>query len=308
MIVYNDATGLAPGTGSVSGNITLDTSGTPWQYNSWTGDVAPIFIYSQDKGTTTVPISLSGNQSTIFAFQDTPQQAHFTSASPSIFSVSPCPNNSSLFVKTIPSSDVPQLTFQNGTSYTPFCPTTQALNLSTWNLTLESWSPPLDLTTLPSVLQNTTYPATALLPWSDISPNLQNVSGRGVYSSTFDVPATFKLSSSGGAALTLPPISHTLRASLNGHDLPVFDIWHPVAEITDLLVAPDGDGISKGNRLELVVSTPLGNAARGVWSELQCGGLSAEGPLPGIAQYGIIGSVEVVPLGVSLVDLSTQEV
>ena len=318
IVAYNDAAGIPTGGGSTSGNLTIASTGTPWSYDAWTGAVTPILVYSQDENSTTVvPGNLAGNQSIVIAFtqasSETPcNGAHFVAAPNIVVGVTAGVDNTSLIVKSIATNSTNQAPLQlaNGTTVALTTSTASPLILNGWNLTLESWSPPENVSAIDSVIANSSYMIDQLVAWADIpNTNLQNVSGRGYYSTSFDVPATWNLStnaageSTGGALLVLPAVTHSLRVFVNGQQLPPLDITAPQADITQHLAEPDASGSSKGNQIEAIVASPLGNAARSVWSDLMCGGLPAQGPLPLVADYGLIGQVQILPLLTTVVDL-----
>lgn len=81
-----------------------------------------------------------------------------------------------------------------------------------------------------------------------------------------------------------------MRVSVNGHVLPALDVIWARADISRYLRR----GI---NRVEVVVSTPLGNALRPIWDEVESSGKFAESQIdkPEVAAYGLVGRVMVVP-------------
>lgn len=68
VFVYNDAWDSELGLGGSNGSVTFNTTGVPYFYDAWTGSVEAIEGYGQTASSTTIPISLAGNQSTIIGF------------------------------------------------------------------------------------------------------------------------------------------------------------------------------------------------------------------------------------------------
>jgi hypothetical protein len=93
-----------------------------------------------------------------------------------------------------------------------------------------------------------------------------------------------------GALLDLGRIVHTARVSVNGNLLPALDVIWARADISAYLQ----HGV---NTVEVVVSTPLGNALRPIWDGLESSGKFAKSQIgaPRVAAYGLVGSVKVVP-------------
>jgi hypothetical protein len=56
--------------------------------------------------------------------------------------------------------------------------------------------------------------------------------------------------------------------------------------------------VNGSNSIEVVVSTPLGNALRSVWDSIEYSGKTAEsqvGDAPSVADYGLVFPVQIVP-------------
>ncbi|KKY23906.1 putative secreted protein [Phaeomoniella chlamydospora] len=56
VFVYNDATGVPMGQGMTTGNISFETTATPFFYDAWTGDVTSIYSYQQSATHTRVTL------------------------------------------------------------------------------------------------------------------------------------------------------------------------------------------------------------------------------------------------------------
>lgn len=240
--VYNDAAGLQIGSGLSSGNITLNTTGAPYVYNAWTGETVAITIFWQGNSTTTIPITLKGNESTIIAFHHDHQ----------------APTKSERKAKKSCGDSV---------------------DLTKWELVIESWTAPDDPTAIEPQRNNLTFELTSLKPWNQISDSLRNVSGLGFYNTNFTWHGRDGRYAD-GAVLDLTALPELSRAWVNGHQLPALDPTNPVADVSQYL--EDGS-----NKLQVVTASSLGNSLRPIWPSIQNGGSPPRGPLPAEQNYGL---------------------
>ena len=251
VIVYNDANGIPLGQGASSGNITVALSGTPSIYNAWTGNVTPLCNYQQVNGATTLQLELAGNQTTILAFKSKSHGIYSQHAS--------CRKG-----------------YGSGASASILTP----IVLGNWSLTVESWTAASNLYNIEGTVKtNTTYQIPALVPWNQLTvANLTYVSGRGYYSTTFSWPSHQANHYQTGAIIDLGAILHTAVLYVNGQKAPPLDVSAATADITIYLRA----GV---NTVEIVVSTPLGNALIPVSDQLRTAGV----PFPGAIEAGFLG-------------------
>ena len=267
VFVYNDAWTSDLGLGSSNGSVTFETTGVPYFYDAWTGGIEAVGEYQQTENSTVIPLSLAGNQSTIIGFH------HDEATSKSEHAGNP-PN----WHKSDSKYSIRQHPYNEAS--------TKTLPLTSWTLTIESWSAPENLTadqTL-SAKANSTYELPSLQPWNAISDSLTNTSGRGFYNTTFTWPPAD--CSDRRAILDLGALTNTARAWVNGQKLRPLDPTHAVADISEFL--------HKGeNEVRIVVATTLGNAVRPLWPELRSSGTLALGPLPVVQEYGLVGEVSV---------------
>lgn len=273
VFVYNDATGVPRNGAFSAGNVTFASTGAPYWYDAWTGEISPVGAYGQTDDTTTINLSLAGNQSVVLAFLQETASPHLANASGTVVST-----DNGVTIKT----DRPgTATFTNG-STVAVDGGDAPIELTNWNLTIESWTPADDLFNVSGrgARTNTTYTLTFLQPWSDLGA--QDVSGRGYYSSRFD------WSSTDGAYLDLGGIFHTAQAWVNGQALPPLDPTWARADIGSLLKAGE-------NTVEVVVATTLNNAAAKIWSQLISGGTKPSSAAPALQEYGLLAPVNVVP-------------
>ncbi|KAJ5288758.1 secreted protein [Penicillium angulare] len=286
--IYNDATGISFDNSKSSGSISFESTGVPFFYDAWSGEVTPIPAYKQSKTHTTIPIQLAGNQSTIIGFQRNAKAAvHIEDTTIPVLPTT----GSGKFLSVLRSYDEKSRTvnLSNGKKVSLSPMTDEPFTLSNWSMTVESWSPLSDFYNVEGATRkNQTFHTPSLVPWNQISSSLTNVSGIGYYTTTFTWPSTS--TSVSGAFIDLGPVTHTARVTVNGHQLPTLDITWARADV--------GSFLRQGkNVVEVVVSTPLGNVLRNYWDQLETSGKHAEGiaAVPSEADYGLAYPVKIVP-------------
>lgn len=292
--IYNDAAGLSFEQSFSVGNISFETTGKPYLYNAWTGDMTPVSIYQQTKTHVTIPLQVAGNQSIIVAFhQDSQNEIHASNTAAGVIGTEASTNSLTILRSFDEQSRVIGLSTGKSATLTPML--SPSFTLSNWTLTVESWTPPSDIYNVEAGPQrtNSTYQIPTLIPWSEISSNLANVSGIGYYSTTFDWPppsATNTSEDVSGAYIDLGAISHTARVTINGQILPPVDLTWARSDIGSFL--RNGE-----NTVEVVVSTPLGNVLRLYWDEIMTSGKLAAAAVPdppSEAAYGLVFPVNIV--------------
>ena len=267
VFVYNDAWDSALGLGISNGSVTFETTGVPYFYDAWTGEIEAVREYHQTEKSTVIPLTLAGNQSTIIGFHHDEAPEKFKHAD------------------TLPNRNANDS--RSSIRQHPYDHSTKTLPLTPWTLTIESWSAPKNLTAdqTQAAKSNSTYQLPTLQPWNAISDSLNNTSGRGFYNTTFTWPPA-DCDSKRHTILDLGALSNTARAWVNSHQLPPLDPTHAVADISGYL--QEG-----ANEIRVVVATTLGNAVRPLWGELRSSGTLALGPLPVVQEYGLVGEVSV---------------
>ncbi|KAI5362475.1 putative Galactose-binding-like domain superfamily [Septoria linicola] len=263
VFLYYDGTDLACGAPATNKIVTFATLGAPYTYDAWTGEQRPLDHYTQVNGSTMLTLSLAGSQTTMIAFR-MKEARHSAAAS--------------------------QITLANGSD------NTQPITLSKWNLSMETWSAPNNISDIQgTVKHNTTYAIDELLPWSQlaVSNKLTLVAGRGYYCTSFFWSRADGLGKT--ALLTMSPILRTAVLRVNGHTAPPLDVTAPRSDISAYLV--EGENI-----IDIIVSTPLGNALIPVADKLRPAGadLSLVQASLGInpiqpREYGLVGEVTIHP-------------
>ena len=282
VFVYNDAFGSPLGSGTSQGTVEFQSTGTPYLFDAWTGAQTPISNYTQSNNSTTIYFELAGNQAVIVAFKNNECAAeHVVSASPGVISFT---TRGSAVVANVGNHASTCVT-SDGRSHSLAASSATPITLSNWTLVVEHWDPPSDLTDIETVAikSNTTHSLPTLTSWQDIV-GLQNVSGRGYYSTSFNLNPDPQ----GGAIIDFGAVVHTIRVSINGHVLPPLDTTWARADITPYLVKGE-------NKVEAVVATTLVNRLIPIWTSLRASGV---GPLlgpPTSQDYGLLFDVVITP-------------
>lgn len=272
VFVYNDAFTAGFNSGRSEGVVHFASTGAPYLYNAWTGTQTPITKYTQTDNSTSIYFELAGNQSIIVAFHDAKPAAY--------------PHGHA-------QAEGQARQLQESTVGTP-------LTLSDWTLVVEHWDPPADLYDVDTIAvkHNTTHYLPHLTSWLNI-PGLENVSGRGYYSSALNwtKSSSSDRHNSGAkdaAILDFGAIVHTVRVSVNNHTLPPLDLTWAKADISKYLV----DGI---NTVQAVVATPLYNRVKPIAGELFSSGQGWSAmsgapvtlPTSPLQDYGLLSTVTV---------------
>ncbi|KAF3763073.1 hypothetical protein M406DRAFT_292702 [Cryphonectria parasitica EP155] len=312
VFVYNDATGVAPNGAITTGSISFEATGKPFVYDAWTGDVTALSSYQQTETHTTIQLQLTGNQSVIIGFEEEEIEGglHITSSNLASVVVGPpalASNSSSLAVLSTYNPAPQEIILSDNSSRTVQPMLSQAFQLGNWTLTIESWGPPNDIFDIEggaSKVNTSYYTLDNLVPWSQMSDALANVSGRGYYQTTFSWPPDSSGSDDGssssssssnatisGAFVDLGATVHTARVRINGQALPPLDPTWARADVGEYLV--EGE-----NAVDIIVSTPLGNALRSFWGDLMTSGRHAVEVVadpPSVAEYGLVQDVQIIP-------------
>ncbi|KAL5041629.1 hypothetical protein BDW71DRAFT_217636 [Aspergillus fruticulosus] len=249
----------------------------PFSLNAWTGTSRPIARYSFSDNRLRIPLTLQPYETTIVALKPLtgerpPWVAYGTGQVEAI--------NYNKDGKLVASLKGPAVVTINGTknkTLTAVVPSPTELKY--WDLEIHDWRAiPNDTTTVEPQILVHKFANQSLLSWKDISPELEAMSGIGIYSAKFAVPNINGI----GGLLSVGPIFHTLRAWVNGHQLDAFGADGVKVDITPY--------IHRGcnNTIRIEVSTPLYNRLKAdvdtIW---QMGA-----PLESQA-YGLLGPVAI---------------
>ncbi|KAJ5639241.1 uncharacterized protein N7484_007103 [Penicillium longicatenatum] len=288
--VYNDATGLSFEKGMTSGSVSFESTGVPFFYDAWSGEVTPISSYTQSKTHTTIPLQLAGNQTAIIGFdKNAKSSVHIQDTTIPVLPTTS--DTESLTVLRSFDQKSREIRLSTGKKASLSSMSTKPFTLDNWKLNVESWTPLPDFYNAEGATRtNQTFHIPSLVPWNQISHTLANVSGIGYYTTAFTWPPASS-SSVSGAFIDLGAITHTARVMINGHHLPPLDISWARADI--------GSFLQHGkNIVEVIVSTTLGNVLRTYWDELETSGKLASAVVadpPTEEGYGLVHPVKIIP-------------
>lgn len=292
--IYNDCS-------DSTGSLTFKASGTPYFLNAWTGRQELIVEYNTNRGTTTIPFALKKHESRIVKFSKRERLLrHVTGSSDAVLGFNAQQSGALIQAKIAHSSSSSSVSTSFGKPQTFRTTGVQpAYSLRNWSLTIEHWGPPDNPYNLDEDAQKTNWTVQiagpSLKSWKDLG--FPEASGVGYYQAKFEWGPSAHYSTGGGAFLLLPPVSDGVLGTLNGKNLPAFDITNPTVDLKPYL--------KKGvNVLELKVSSTLKNALRPIWDSLRTAGggvalgWNATAALGfGLQDYGLIGEVRIVPYG-----------
>ena len=274
----------------------------PYHLDAWTGEQSEEVAFERTKHGISLCTTLSQGQTAIFAFapsQD-PTRPHVTSKSSNVEKLSRGPQGE--LVALINNGDAAKLTFSDGqelvlenddfeyADIVLFAP----IELTPWDLTIESWIPdPTNSTSRSTVIPIPLGQQEDLIPWTQI-PNMQNVSGVGIYSTSFTLPKDFSIDPNRTAILIhFGPILNTLRAWINDKPLGPIDTADAQVDISTFL-RPNPEA----NTVRIEVASNLFNAVkvRAGWIESLDQGplfLKAYGEGVEFQPFGLFGPVTV---------------
>ncbi|KAJ5527610.1 hypothetical protein N7513_011769 [Penicillium frequentans] len=281
---------------SGAGHLVVNSTKTPYTFNSWTGERMPLLNYRLEGNTTKVPLSLEANQTVILAFSDdwksevdTPS-VHATQVPSNVLGYNyTTAEGLVLHTTTGASGSRHSLKLSNGKTYDISTTTTLSpVSLGNWTLTAEHWEAPPEYVRRYDK-HNTTHHLTSLVSWLDI-PGLHNASGLGYYSTQFPwPPASSNQTDVSGAYLSLPAISHGLKLFVNGQAVQTLDFAKPLVDIGPFLR-------NGNNNITAIVPTLMWNYIRSIYDEILISGSKpALTTIPSNVDTGLIGQARIIP-------------
>ncbi|KAL1877886.1 hypothetical protein Daus18300_002239 [Diaporthe australafricana] len=282
-----------------SGDLVVQSVGTPYFFDAWTGTRTPVLNYKVEGNTTTVPLNLAANQTKIVAFSETLIEdvqnpgIHATEVSPNILDC--VATEDGILFHAAASSEPTLITLSTGDEVRREGQAPPSFELKSWDLVLEHWEAPEDLSdaSVTAVKSNSTHQLESLISWTDI-PAATNTSGIGYYHTHFTWPPASELAAniSQGAYVEFPPVLDAITAYVNGRRLPSLDYADPVADITPYLAVGN-------NEISVVVPSTMWNYIRSILPDILSSGrpVSQFQSLPK-TENGLIGTVNVVPFEV----------
>ncbi|KAJ1709088.1 hypothetical protein NYO67_8767 [Aspergillus flavus] len=261
--VYND--------GDFStGSISFQATGSPFAPDAWTGEETPITEYSVSQGRTNISFSLKSTETRIVKFSASRNSAnnesHVIWSSDSVLGY--YVDSGKVWAKAAASDSATSVKLSSGKTVTLDQQGQSQISLGNWSVVLEQWLPPDNLYDVETVA------------------NKKNVSF--FFWPKEETGAT-------GAYLVIPPVSHGIRISINGNEVPVIDITNPTTDVSTYLVQGD-------NTVVITVSSTLHNGLMPIWDQLLTGGAAPSLNYSALEdmvfqpqEYGILGEVRVVP-------------
>ncbi|KAJ5946520.1 hypothetical protein N7454_003359 [Penicillium verhagenii] len=281
-----------------TGYLVVNSTKTPYMFNSWTGEKAPVLNYHIQGNKTKIPLALKTNQTVILAFNDdwktevdTPS-VHATHVPPKVLGYNLTTAGGLVLHATQAKSDSSRsLKLSNGKTYDISTNATLSpVPLGNWTLTSEHWNAPQNMSdaTVIADKHNTTHHLTSLVSWLDI-PGLHNVSGVGYYSTQFTWPlASSNGTGVSGAYLSLPAIAHGLKLFVNGKDMQTLDFANPLVDTGPFV--QDG-----ANTITAIVPTLMWNYIRSIYDEILISGSKPDlTTLPATVDTGHLTMVSVL--------------
>ncbi len=201
--------------GEVTVDVSFNADGQPYLMNAWDGSITPVTDYKVKNGRTIIPLTLEGNESVIIAF------------------------------------DRGRVLKATRKAYDKNFTGSKTMVLDGWKLIVESWTPGSS----PSETAKTSYDVEidSLMPWPEIE-GLENVSGKGTYTTSFDMKEGWKDGT--GAIIDLGDVNYSYRLWINDREV--------TASQTNTRI-DIGPFLQKGeNSVKVEVFTTLNNVIKGM--------------------------------------------
>jgi len=269
---------------SRTARFSLTGSGRPYQLNAWTGEIAPLPVFTTSDAGVAVTVHFAADEAVIIALL-TDRQAERNGVKPAAIwaTESDAPNGSvgyasdrRLTIKAIANANY-TMRLNSGRSATAGVSDLQPTQtVQDWSLTINSIdAPPNGSTLFKDSVWKPLGPfalGATLKPWKDVDSSLERVSGIGAYQGTFTLDRGW--GEGGGAYIDLGESAGDFTVSINGAALTQLDQLNTVVDL--------GPHVKKGvNTVTVQVESTLYNKVVG----------------PGKA-YGLLGTrgaVRVIP-------------
>ncbi|KAI3390458.1 hypothetical protein diail_9575 [Diaporthe ilicicola] len=281
---------------AASGELVVQSVGTPYFFDAWTGTREPVLNYNVEGSMTIIPLNLAGNQTKIVAFSQTPindvqlPEVHAAEMSQNV--LGSVAMEDGIVFHVAASSEPTLITLSTGDQIRREAQAPPSFELKSWELVLEHWEAPENFSdaAVTAVKRNSTHQLDNLISWTGI-PDATNTSGVGYYYTNFTWPPTSKLAgnTSLGAYVRFPPVLDALTVYINGYRLPNLDYADPVVDITPHLA--EGD-----NEIAVVVPSTMWNYIRSILPDiLNSGRPATQAQGQPKTENGLIGVVNVIP-------------
>ncbi|OTA61249.1 hypothetical protein K449DRAFT_423203 [Hypoxylon sp. EC38] len=264
--LYND------GNETKTVNVTFEgtASRTPYILDAWTGDVAPLLLYSSDSPNMNVPVTLAPNQTTIIAFVN---DSHALTPPPATVATTiaggvealkyaqAIPGNPDSHILAYLSSRPSSIRLSNNKTLNFTGRPPSPLRLPVWNITINDWQSTDNRYSMDTAVKVHHYKNRELAAWKDLDPEtLTATSGIGDYTVEFDTPSAESPQQRLGGWVHLGPVKDSIRLWMNGNRLPPVDLTGSadmIVDITDHLAGP-----GQSNELRVELASTLYNRLR----------------------------------------------
>ncbi|EMD67440.1 hypothetical protein COCSADRAFT_157824 [Bipolaris sorokiniana ND90Pr] len=284
-------------------NITFNVGKdlVPYILDPWTGSEISSAVFERSSSSVRMAIQLQSHQTTIVAFKaaaSARREKNVVNHSSNVKNVYFTEDNhlEALISDSLPAS----LCLSNGKNINLPEVNTQTLVVTTlgpWNLTVQAYGPMLDHTTVDSNITTINVGMLPqLAPWTKI-PGIEHVSGIGTYSTNF----TISTDNSTSIMVDFGPVLHTIKAWLNGKQVPAIDPTNSIVEISKLVK-------SGNNVMKVEVTTSLFNAVKENIDNVLSIGVGPTNKTVYTSQdwheFGLVGPVQLRPYWKVRVELS----
>ncbi|CEJ54386.1 hypothetical protein PMG11_00701 [Penicillium brasilianum] len=215
-------------TASSIAEFEVDREVLPFSLDAWTGDEQPIAHYSFSGNQVEIPLSLQPHETTIIGFKPLRglRPAYVTKTTGQVESVGYTVDGK-LYASLKGSSTV---TVSGRDEHVLKATVPESSSISLWDLKIQNWrGSPNYTTSIETQITVHKFSNQSLVPWKEISADLESFSGIGTYSASFTVPDVGNI----GAYLSVGPISNTLRVWVNDHQLSPFGADNVKVEISN---------------------------------------------------------------------------
>ncbi|KAI8317095.1 hypothetical protein K4K59_011003 [Colletotrichum sp. SAR11_240] len=285
-----------------NGELIVQSGGIPYFFDAWTGAREPVLYYTTEGSTTTIPLTLAGNQTKIIGFANsclgdvvTPE-FHFTKLSDNVLGYRA--DDQGIVVHAAASADPTTITLSTGGNFCYSTDAASSFELTSWDLVLEHWEAPEDMydAAVAAVKRNTTHHLDGLVSWTEI-PAATNTSGVGYYFANFTWPPSpsAETNASVGAYIQFSPALNSITLEVNGARVHPLDPTNPVADISTYLV--EGD-----NHVLAIVPSTMWNYLRSILGDIKNLGATPFGPGETLSvdmisntENGLVGAVNIIP-------------
>jgi hypothetical protein len=268
-------------------DVSLEGRGHPYFLDAWSGKITPIAQYASSADRVTLRVRLSRDDATLIALSDAsnrfgikPLEVHITKTSADDVIA----DQNAAVIRAAKAGTYSTSLSDGRTVRSAIRSVPPAIDLTNaeWHLAAEDWQPanPYATTFGSAATETSKTPVVlelnSLKPWPEI-PALQNASGIGAYSTTFDLPSGW--TGANGAWLSLGEVFDSFTLTVNGKAIPS-DQLSAEANVGPYLKAGR-------NTIAVRIATTLNNRLAKIDDDVARRGL--------VQPYGLVGPVVLTP-------------